>query len=62
MSTYQAKKNMAREEAIEWQEYAAKQSMSYEAVAVAQFHFEQLGRPTDRIQGERNLLKERNEC
>lgn len=55
MSTYQAKKNMAREEAIEWQEYAAKQSMSYEAVAVAQFHFEQ-------IQGERNLLKERNEC
>ena len=29
MSTYQAKKNMAREEAIEWQEYAAKQSMSY---------------------------------
>lgn len=35
---------MAREEAIEWQEYAAKQSMSYEAVAVAQFHFEQLGR------------------
>ena len=22
MSTYQAKKNMAREEAIEWQEYA----------------------------------------
>ena len=44
MSTYQAKKNMAREEAIEWQEYAAKQSMSYEAVAVAQFHFEQLGR------------------
>lgn len=30
MSTYQAKKNMAREEAIEWQEYAAKQSMSYE--------------------------------
>lgn len=44
MSTYQAKKNMAREEAIEWQEYAAKQSTSYEAVAVAQFHFEQLGR------------------
>ena len=42
MSTYQAKKNMAREEAIEWQEYAAKQSMSYEAVA--KFHFEQLGR------------------
>lgn len=44
MSTYQEKKKKAREKAIEWQEYAAKQSMSYEAVAVAKFHFEQLGR------------------
>jgi len=44
MSTYQAKKNMAREKAIEWQERFAEQSTSYEELAIAQSVFEQLGR------------------
>lgn len=44
MSTYQAKKNMAREKAIEWQERFAEQSISYEELAIAQSVFEQLGR------------------
>lgn len=44
MSTYQAKKNMAREEAIEWQERFGEQSISYEELAIAQSVFEQLGR------------------
>lgn len=44
MRTYQEKKNAAREEAAEWQEYIAQQSLSYEAFAVARSHFEWLGR------------------
>lgn len=44
MRTYQEKKSAAREEAAEWQEYIAQQSLSYEAFAIAQSHFERLGR------------------
>lgn len=44
MSTYQTKKNMAREEAIEWQERFGEQSISCEELAIAQSVFEQLGR------------------
>ena len=43
-STYQQKKAAARQEAMNWQEQAAEQSMSYGELAEAMNHFENLGR------------------
>jgi hypothetical protein len=44
MSTYQDKKEAARDEAIEWQIYATENDMSYGELFWWQNHFEKLGR------------------
>ena len=42
--TYQQKKEAARQQAIDWQDQAAEQNLSYGELAEAGEHFEKLGR------------------
>ena len=42
--TYQQKKEAARQQAIDWQDQAAEQNLSYGERAEAGEHFEKLGR------------------
>ena len=42
--TYQQLKEAARQEAIDWQDQAAEQNLSYGELAEAGEHFEKLGR------------------
>ena len=42
--TYQEKKEAARQEAIDWQDWLSDNSISYEGLAIATAYFERLGR------------------
>ena len=44
MSSYQERKEAARQKAIEWQGNYAERSMSYEELAESQAYFERIGR------------------
>ena len=44
MANYQKRKEAARQEAIDWQNEAARLTLSYEGLAIATAHFEKLGR------------------
>lgn len=49
-TTYAARKERARQEAIDWQDWQAEQSLSYGELADATAHFEALGRRYGLIQ------------
>jgi len=42
--TYAARKEAAREQAIDWQDWLSENNVSYEGLAIATNYFEKLGR------------------